>query len=270
MIWLFYLLALVIGAYVGRAMAFTVKNLPKVLLNEDEQKEEPRDLIKHFFSSEICPDCGKKRSLWHSTPIIGYLISRGKCTECEDRRDKKEIFLEIGMALVFAATALIAPTCYAFLFVVTMVSLIICCFITDCEYGILPDQLTLSLMWVGLIASIPSLFINSQAAILGAVGGYGLLWFVNEIYRAWRKQDGMYPGDFKLNGALGACLGLPTLIPVLVIALAVVIVVSIAQLLYGKFENVAAFLKQEISYGCYVAVIALITIYIKLFGVSLY
>lgn len=273
MLVIYDLLSACLGAFIGKLMALAVHFLPQILLEEPKDAEsekktrEPREIFSRFFQDPQCWYCEQPISWWQNAPIIGYFLTKGQCPSCNKALGKQRILLETGMAILFAITAAASHSEAQFFFIAAISSLLICCFITDLEHGILPDQFTLSLLWVGLIGSTFNLFISPTEAIIGAVSGYGIFWLMNELYRWYRHQDGMFPGDFKLNAALGACLGIFQLIPLLAIALVLVMLTTIIKYFTQNKPALSTFVKQEISYGCYLAVVALITIYLKLFGI---
>ncbi len=270
MIFFYIILSACLGAYVGKFMALTVHWLPKILLEELQEdsntNRSPRDIFTWFFQNSKCFSCNKSFAWWQNVPIISYFLAEGKCSNCYKNSRLQSIFLEVGIAILFVITAIFSESFSQFIIVSIIVSLLTCCFITDYEYGILPDQFTLSLLWIGLIGSIFNFTISPRDAIIGAVSGYGLFWVINEFFRIYRGEDGMFPGDFKLNAGLGACLGIQQLIPILIIALGLVIVGTLVKYFYEEKPPLAVFIKQEIAYGCYTALIAIGAIYYNLYA----
>lgn len=141
-----------------------------------------------------------------------------------------------------------------------------CCFITDLDHGILPDQFTLTFVWIGLIGSLYPVFLTPHQSIIGAVAGYGVFWLCNEIYRFFRHRDGMYPGDFKLNAGIGACVGVKWLFIIIGISVFAMLVGSLAQFIYSNRTLHAGYLYKEIAYGCYASVVTFIVLYLMLAG----
>lgn len=266
MILLFVMFAAVIGAYAGKFMAITVHYLPQILLEGCDKGRVPRDVIKYFFQSPRCLNCQQSITWMENVPIIGYRLTQGKCPHCLNPIGLQTFALELGTALLFGFTVLFFGVNPAVIFVLTVSCLLICCFVTDFEQGILPDQFTLTLIWVGLIASLIPIFISSQEAIVGAVIGYGFFWAINVFYRSLRNFDGMFPGDFKLNAGIGACLGLKLLIPILLLSVFLLIAVAVFRFLWSKRIPNVSDLYKEMAYACYVTIVAFIALYIKLAG----
>jgi leader peptidase (prepilin peptidase)/N-methyltransferase len=227
------LLAVFLGYFAGKLMAMTVHFLPDILLDEGHQEREPRDIIKWFLQMNFPLNFN----------VIPY---------------------QAGLALLFGLSTLFFGINPAVIFVWIVSWILISCFITDYQHGILPDELTLSLVWVGLIASLYPVFITPAEAIIGAVVGYGIFWIFNVIYRYFRGHDGMYPGDFKLNAGIGACVGFKVFIPVLILSLFLLIGVTLVQYLFTKKTNGSNYLSREVPYACFVSVVILPVIYFKL------
>ncbi len=259
----YVVIATIIGAFIGRFLAFTVHHLPKILMEESEDKE-PSDILKMFFQKPHCWHCESPISWLENLPIIGYFLLRGKCKECQQPLVKQLIFLEIGTAVLFGVTMALFPLTVPTLFVLISSCLLIGTFLTDFEHGILPDQFTLTLLWVGLIGSLFPVFVSSKQAILGAVFGYGFFWFMNSIYRYFRSLEGMYPGDFKLNAAIGACVGIQWLTPIILISFLFLIIFAVIIYIFRTRKINTSFLYQESPYGCYSSVITIGVLYLLL------
>lgn len=148
------LLTACLGAYVGKFMAMTVYYLPMILFEGCDKGREPRDIFKWFFLKSDCGHCGLPLTWLENFPIIGSIVSKGHCPHCKHPFGKQRLFLESSTALMFGLSALFFPLTPPLLFVLFVSCLLICCFITDFEHGILPDQFTISLIWVGLIGSL--------------------------------------------------------------------------------------------------------------------
>lgn len=176
---------------------------------------------------------------------------------CDSPSKIKLIAGEVGIALLFGISVWLFPISISLLFVLSVSCLLICCFITDYEHGILPDQFTYSLLWIGLIASLFPVLATPQEAIIGAAVGYGLFWLTNGIYCFFRGFDGMYPGDFKLNAAIGACLGFKWLLPVVMFSMILLIFITVIYTLWCKKSAKATLLHKEIPYGCYASSVAI-------------
>lgn len=266
------LFAFFLGSYVGQFMAFTVHFLPQILLEDCEKGRLPRDIFKSYFKERFCLNCQKPLKWTDRLPLIGYFLQKGKCRRCGKPIESKVIWLEWGVATLFGISALLFPVNISLLFVWAASSLLICCVITDYEFGILPDQFTLLLLWVGLLGSLLPLFVSPRDAILGAIAGYGFFWVINLVYYYFRNIEGMFPGDFKINAAIGAWVGLKLLLPVLLISLLLVIVVALVKVyLFRKLTDtghfITEYLHKEIAYGCLVSLVTIVTLFLLLGGI---
>jgi len=181
-----------------------------------------------------CPACGTPIKAWHNIPVLSYLWLRGRCASCSARISPRYPLVE---ALTGALSALVAwrfgfgwPTLAALVLTWFLVALAA----IDIDRQLLPDTLTLPLMWIGLLLSLfaPApgggpIPVDPRAALIGAAAGYLSLWSVYHLFRALTRKEGMGYGDFKLLAALGAWLGWQMLLPTVIIAAAVGALVGI-------------------------------------------
>lgn len=254
------------GAWIGKFLALTVHYLPPILLEGCDKGREPADIIKWFFQRPFCWKCKHSLAWKEYVPLVRYWISRAECPHCHHPIDRKVPLLEWGIALLFGISAYLVPIGPELLFVWIASCLLICCFITDYEYQILPDQLTISLVWVGLIGSLNPIFIPPDEAILGAVFGYAIFWSFNSIYRSFRGFEGIYPGDFKLNAGIGACVGCKLLVGILIVAMVSLVVFTFFQTLYVQKKITADYFYKEIAYACFASTVAIGALFCLLLG----
>ena len=208
--------AAVIGAMVGSFLNVVIYRLPKMMEREwqkhcAEVAETPHTGTHSAYNLAIprsqCPGCGKTLSAWELIPIASYFLQRGRCRSCGQPIGARYPTVEALTALLTAFTAwhfgfgaLGAAACLA-------VWMLIGLSFIDLDHHLLPDSMTLPLLWIGLILSVAGVTIDSGNAILGATAGYGLLWSVFWIYKLITGLEGLGYGDFKLLGALGAWFG---------------------------------------------------------------
>lgn len=261
------LLSTLIGAFVGKFLAMTTHFLPPILLEGCDKGREPADIIKWFFQKPFCWHCRQALTWKEYVPLVGFWLSKGKCPHCQEPLGLKIPILEWGVALLFGLSSFFVPLGPEIIFVWVASCFLICCFITDYEYQILPDQLTMSLVWVGLIGSLYPVFIGPQEAIMGAIIGYTIFWGFNYLYSRVRGFDGIYPGDFKLNAGIGACVGYKLLIPILIVSMASLLVITFLQTLYTQRRITADYFYKEIAYACFTSVVAAAALYLLLLGV---
>ncbi len=169
--------------------------------------EAPEPSINLFFPRSFCPSCKKLVRAWQNIPIISYIFLRGRCFQCKQPISLRYPLVEalcMGLSLTaayffgFNLTLL-----FACLFIWIVIAL---CFI-DLQHQLLPDGLSLSLLWLGLIANTQSLFTTLPNAVFAAAGAYLGLWLFIKLFYLFTGKIGMGHGDFKLFAAFGAWFG---------------------------------------------------------------
>lgn len=215
------LISLIIGSFLN----VIILRLPNVLQKEWRKQcyefleteipvNEHPDLMKNrvlllelLGNPSHCPRCNKHIKFYDNIPLLSYIFLRGKCRNCKKRISIQYPIIE-GLAAVLA-------TCVAWHFGVTWQT-VAGCILTyvllvqatiDFQHTIIPDELTLPMVWIGLLLSIPMLLIDSSSAIIGAISGYLSLWIIYWFFFWATKKEGMGYGDFKLLAMLGAWLG---------------------------------------------------------------
>jgi leader peptidase (prepilin peptidase)/N-methyltransferase len=209
-------LATLTGAVLGSFASVVIHRLPIMMEREwlheyrefaGEEDGPPSSRFDLVFPGSSCPHCGGRIPPWFNIPLIGYLLLRGKCHACGHVISTRYPLLELmGAAMALSAMMCFGPGPETLWALVLGTGLLILSFI-DLDHRILPDRLTLFLLWVGLILSVFDLFADSHGSILGASLGYGLLWTIHALFRLVAKKEGMGRGDFKLLAALGAWMG---------------------------------------------------------------
>ncbi|MDE0488110.1 MAG: A24 family peptidase [Gammaproteobacteria bacterium] len=207
----------------------------------------------------FCPGCRTPIGWWSNIPLVGFLLQRGRCANCGKRIHWRYPLSELLCALLalFAWYAFGASpeAIAALVFCAALVALAL----IDFEHGLLPDRLTLGLLWVGLAyslapksggGSVPALlpFPGPGQAIAGAIAGYAFLWLFNRAWRILRKRDGLGLGDCKLLAAMGAWLGFNGLPLVMVPAAVAGALSGLLLIALGR-----ASLSQPIPFGPFLA-----------------
>jgi leader peptidase (prepilin peptidase) / N-methyltransferase len=165
-----------------------------------------------------CPHCKHKLSWFENIPLLSWLALRGKCRHCAAPISAQYPLVEfITMVLVLACVWQFGFGWRAF------GGIVFTCFLValagiDLRTRLLPDQLTLPLLWLGLIASIENLYVGQKAALLGVMAGYFSLWSVYWVFKQLTGKEGMGHGDFKLLAAIGAWVGLNGILPTILIS----------------------------------------------------
>ncbi|KAA9129751.1 prepilin peptidase [Marinihelvus fidelis] len=154
-----------------------------------------------------CPNCDHAITALENIPVLSFLALRGKCSNCKARISPRYPLVELATAFMFALVAMkFGPTIQTGMALV-MTAMLIALAGIDLDHQLLPDSMTLPLLWIGLLASCFGVFTPSIDSILGAVFGYCALWTVFQLFKLLTGKEGMGYGDFKLLAALGAWLG---------------------------------------------------------------
>lgn len=184
-----------------------------------------------------CPSCAH-RIRWHENlPVLSWIALRARCSACKTRISVRYPLVELFSAVVFGAIAWrIGAQPVALLWCAFAATLLTLALI-DWDTTLLPDALTLPLLWAGLIAAALGWTIPLSSALWGAVAGYLSLWLVYQLFKLATGKEGMGHGDFKLLAALGAWLGWPMLVPIILAASALGAVVGIAMKFGGALRE---------------------------------
>lgn len=202
-----------------------------------------------------CPKCGYRIGALQNIPVISYLVLRGKCAKCNNPISARYPVIEAISGLFAGYVAwhfgFGMAAVAAMLFAWSLIALTV----IDIDTQLLPDSITLPLLWIGLLFNIPGTFAPLSSAIIGAVAGYLSLWSVYWLFKLATGKEGMGFGDFKLLAAIGAWLGwklLPLVILLSSFVGAVIGIILIVSQRHGR--NV------PIPFGPYLAAAGLIAI----------
>jgi leader peptidase (prepilin peptidase)/N-methyltransferase len=176
-----------------------------------------------------CPSCGHAIAWYENIPVLSYLRLGGKCSACKTRISPRYPLIEILTGLLFAATAWRFGAQPTMLLWCGFVAVLVALAGIDWDTTLLPDNLTLPLLWAGLVAAALGWTIPLSAALWGAVAGYLSLWSVYWLFKKTTGKEGMGYGDFKLLAALGAWLGVQMVLPIVLAASVLGAIVGIAM-----------------------------------------
>ena len=171
---------------------------------ESDSATPPPDIM---WSRSQCPKCGHLIKSYENIPLISYLFLRGRCSSCKAPISMRYPLIEAITAIMFLAVAMhFGPTLQS-LAALGLTAVFIALTGIDFDHQLLPDDMTLTLLWCGLFASLFGVFTDPVSSIIGALAGYLSLWFVYHLFRLLTGKEGMGYGDFKLLAAIGAWLG---------------------------------------------------------------
>jgi leader peptidase (prepilin peptidase)/N-methyltransferase len=211
---------------IGSLLNVIIYRLPLMLHNEWSSEcrsllclpEEPQKKLNLFYPRSFCPACHSMIPFWHNIPLLSFCLLKGRCKPCGQPISFYYPLIEV-MSLVLSLCAAYhfgfhLPLMFALLFI----WLLICLCLIDLQHQLLPDSLTLSLLWLGLIANTQTLYTTLPNAVLSAAGAYLGLWLFIKLFYFLTGKVGMGGGDFKLFAALGAWFGWTQLPFILLIA----------------------------------------------------
>jgi leader peptidase (prepilin peptidase) / N-methyltransferase len=213
-----------LGLLVGSFLNVVILRLPRRL--EWEWKRDAREVLEEpelydppppgiVVERSHCPHCKTALSWYENIPLFSWLVLRGKCRHCKAPISPQYPLVE----LLTAVLAVASVWRFGFGWQGFGAALLSCYLVAlsgiDLRTRLLPDQLTLPLMWLGLIGSLDNLYMPAKPALLGAIAGYVSLWLVWWLFKQITGKEGMGRGDFKLLAALGAWVGLNGVLPII-------------------------------------------------------
>ncbi len=242
--WLAPCLAAVVGLFIGSFLNVVILRLPPRL--DWEWRQEAREALEldpaqeapppgFVISRSRCPTCQTPIAPWDNLPVLSFVLLRGRCRQCKTSISWQYPSVEAITAIVFALVVASLGVTDLALASLIFSSILIALAGIDLRTMLLPDRLTLALLWLGLLASVAGLSpVTPTDAILGAAAGYAVLWMVFHVFRLLTGKEGMGFGDFKLLAALGAWMGWQMLPMVLLFsALAGIVLGTLWQAIRG-------------------------------------
>jgi len=187
--------------------------------------EEPYDLVR---PRSACPKCKAPITALQNIPVLSWLALKGRCAGCSTPISKRYPLVELFTALLSAAVAWRFGASWTTAAALVLTWFLIALAFIDIDTQLLPDNMTLPLLWLGLLAALllpvvtgGRLPVDLRSAVIGAIAGYLSLWSVYQLFKLLTGKEGMGYGDFKLLAALGAWLGWQMLLPIIISAAAV-------------------------------------------------
>lgn len=233
--------ALALGLLIGSFLNVVIHRLPKMM--EAEWREQCEELLCTTASTEEkpareafnlivprsrCPHCGQGIKAHENIPVISYLFLRGKCSACKAPISLRYPAVELVTGLLSLAVICVFGATITGLAALVLTWCLIALTMIDFDTQLLPDSITLPLVWLGLIVNYFGLFTTLEAALWGAVAGYLFLWSIYWLFKLLTGKEGMGYGDFKLLSALGAWFGWAYLPQIILLSACVGALVGIA------------------------------------------
>lgn len=271
--WLFITISCVFAAILGSFLNVVIHRLPVMMKRQWQQecneylteyhpdivKQHSQDLARSIDNypprynlavpASSCPNCHTSIKPYHNIPVLSWLILKGRCAQCKISISTRYPLIEATSVILIGTLAWhFGPTnLFIFASILTL-SLIVLTFI-DVDEMLLPDQITLPLLWLGIIVNINMGFVSLTSSIIGAIAGYLSLWFVFWGFKLLTNKEGMGYGDFKLLAVLGAWIGWQMLPIILILSSVIGATVGIMMILTKQKKY-----HQAIPFGPYLAI----------------
>lgn len=249
----------VLGLVVGSFLNVVIHRLPLMMerqwrrqcrefLDEAPADHAPEARLDLISPPSQCPHCGHPIGAAENIPVISYLLLRGRCRACGGPISARYPVVELGTALLSLIVVWQLGLTWAAGAALVLTWSLICLSVIDIDHQMLPDAITLPVLWLGLLISLPGLFVDSHTSIIGAACGYLALWLIYKAFKWLTGKEGMGYGDFKLLAMLGAWLGWKVLPLVILLSSVVGAATGIAMIVVrGRDRNI------PIPFGPYLA-----------------
>jgi len=256
---LLYATVIILGVLVGSFLNVVIYRLP-VMMERAWKAEcaesfpeakiavdsEPFNLV---VPRSRCPKCNHLIGASENIPLLSWLLQRGACKSCGSKISKRYPCIELLTGFMSLAVALVIPFGWPLVFALIFTWVLISLTFIDFDTMLLPDQLTLPLLWLGLLINISATFTDLTSAVIGAVFGYLSLWSVYWGFKLLTGKEGMGYGDFKLLAALGAWFGWQALPLIILISSLAGAIIGIAVIACSKDKK-----SRPMPFGPYLAI----------------
>lgn len=265
--WLLYPAITVLTLCIGSFLNVVILRLPKMMeqdwrcqceefLELPEKQRKKAEKITLSSPNSTCPKCGHEIKPWENIPVISYLLLRGKCSSCKTSISARYPIIEAATAVLSVFTVYLLGATLEGLWALLLVWALIALTVIDFDTQLLPDSITLPLLWLGLILNYFGILTDFTSAFWGAIFGYLSLWSVYWLFKLVTGKEGMGHGDFKLLGALGAWLGWQLLPAVILLSSVVGAVIGLSLIAFkGHGREV------PIPFGPYLAIAGLLALW---------
>lgn len=246
----------VLGLLVGSFLNVVIHRLPLMMHREwlhqcHEMLELPEtetEVLTLNKPRSRCPHCGHAITALENIPVLSYLLLRGRCKACKAPISKRYPLIELLTAIISGIVAWHFGFGFAAMGALFLSGALIALTCIDIDHQLLPDSITLPLLWLGLIFNLFGIFTDLHSAVIGAMAGYLSLWLVYHAFRLATGKEGMGFGDFKLLAALGAWLGWQALPMIILLSSLVGALVGIGLILFKQQHR-----DNPIPFGPYLA-----------------
>ncbi len=232
----------IFGLLVGSFLNVVIHRMPRIMqrewdnyaAHENGQPLPHSDRYNLMIPRSACPHCSHQITALENIPVISYLALKGKCSKCKASISARYPAIELLTSVLSAFLIWHAGSGWAGLSALVFTYLLIVMAFIDADTQLLPDNLTFSLLWCGLLINLNGTFVPLHSAVIGAVVGYLALWTIYWLFKLATRKEGMGYGDFKLLAALGAWLGWSMLPIIILLSSLVGAIVGISLIIFAK------------------------------------
>lgn len=259
--WLFYSSILFIGLCVGSFLNVVAYRLP--LMMERDWKNECHEFLELepvkqndrlaslnlATPASACPNCGHRLRAWENIPVISYIFLKAKCSSCGSKISLQYPLVELLTGIASLVVAYRFGVSMQTMAALALTWILFALTLIDLKKQLLPDNMTLPLLWFGIFIAFFDVFTDLESSVIGAMAGYLILWSIYHLFKLLTKKEGMGFGDFKLLAALAAWTGYSFLPQIILVSSVVGSVAGISMLIIGKTKQ-----QQPIPFGPFLAV----------------
>ncbi|AKA15796.1 A24 family peptidase [Aeromonas hydrophila] len=257
--WLYFSLVFLFSLMIGSFLNVVIHRLPIMLEREwqaeylgyfnPETQPQQEERYNLMVPRSACPHCGHAITAMENIPLLSWLWLKGRCRECQAPISARYPLVELLTALLSLVVAATFPPGWGLLAALLLTWVLVALTFIDLDKMLLPDQLTLPLLWGGLLFNLAGGFAPLADAVIGAMAGYLVLWSLYWAFKLLTGKEGMGYGDFKLLAALGAWLGWQALPIVLLLSSLVGAFIGIGLILLRNHHQ-----NKPIPFGPYLAI----------------
>ncbi len=230
--------AVLVGLIVGSFLNVVAHRLPRMLeLASDADAARPSGPYNLARPGSHCPRCAHAIAPWDNVPVVSWLLLHGRCRHCGASIPIRYPLVEIAAALGAGLLAVAVDNPLRAVAAMLLYWILLALTVIDLDHRVLPDEITLPGLWLGLLINIPGVLTSLRSAVLGAAVGYLSLWSLYHLFRLVTGKEGMGYGDFKLYALLGAWLGLARLPLVILVASALGSIVGLGLIATRRLRS---------------------------------
>lgn len=256
-------LIFVLGLCIGSFLNVVIYRLPVMMqrqwdnecCNLNNQASKHTDKFNLATPASRCPHCGHKIRAWENIPVLSWLLLlKGKCSNCKAPISLRYPLVELATGILSLIIFMVFGPTFKMLTALVLTWSLIALTMIDFDTQLLPDDITLPLVWLGLLVNINGLWIPLEQAVIGAMCGYLSLWSIYWLFKLVTGKEGMGYGDFKLLAAFGAWIG-PSQLPL------IILLSSVVGAVIGGAYAIIRKQSAPFAFGPYLAIAGLIAVF---------